>query len=69
MGCIDHEAGHNTCIQQSITYDEAMDILEWFQCINKTAKWRRPSSKPTKSDPPVNVYTCKSYDYYDTDSC
>ena len=46
-----------------------MDKMEWFQCINKTSKSRRPSSKATKSDPPVNAYTCKSYDDYDTDSC
>ena len=25
--------------------------------------------KTTESDPPVNAYTCKSYDDYDTDSC
>ena len=42
---------------------------EWFQCINKTVKLRRPSTKTTKSDLPVNVYTCKSFDNYDTDSC
>ena len=46
-----------------------MNKIEWFQCINKTSKSRRPLFKTTKSDPPVNAYTCKSYDDYDADSC
>ena len=69
MGCLDLEAGQHACIQQPKSFEEAMDKMEWFQCINKTSKSRRPSSKATKSDPPVNAYTCKSYDDYDTDSC
>ena len=69
MGCLDLEAGQHACTQQPKSFKEAMDKMEWFQCINKTTKSRRPSSKTTKSDPPVNAYTCKSYDDYDTDSC
>ena len=68
MGCLDLEAGQHACIQQPKSFKEAMDKMEWFQSINKTSKPRRPSSKTTKSDPPVNAYTCKSYDDYDTDS-
>ena len=69
MGCLDLEAGQHACIQQPKSCVEAMDKMEWFQCINETSKWRRPSSKTTKSDPPVNAYTCKSYEDHDTDSC
>ena len=69
MGCLDLEAGQHAYIQQPKLFKEAMDKMEWFQCINKTSKPRRPSSKTTKSDPSVNAYTCKSYDDYDTDSC
>ena len=69
MGCLDLEAGQHACIKQPKSFEEAMDNLEWFQCINKTSKSRRPSSKGTKSAPRVNAYTCKSYDDYDTDSC
>ena len=68
MGFLDFEAGQHACIQLPKSFKEAMDKMEWFQCINKTSKSRRPSSKTTKSDPPVNAYTCKSYDDYDTDS-
>ena len=69
MGCLELEAGQHACIQQPKSFKEAMDKMEWFQCINKTSKPRRPSLKTTKSDPSVNAYTCKSYDDYDTDSC
>ena len=69
MGCLDLEAGQHACIQQPKSFEEAMDKIEWFQCINKTSKSRRPSSKAIESDPPVNAYTCKSYDDNDTDSC
>ena len=69
MGCLDLEAGQHACTQQPKSFKEAMDKMEWFQCINKTSKSRRPSSKATKSDPPVDAYTCKSYDDYDTYSC
>ena len=69
MGCLDLEAGQHACTQQPKSFEEAMNKMEWFQCLNKTSKSRRPSSKTTKSDPPVNAYTCKSYDDYDTDSC
>ena len=69
MGCLDLEAGQHACTQQPKSFLEAMDKMEWVQCINKTSKSRRPSSKTTKSDPPVNAYTCKSYEDYDTDSC
>ena len=69
MGCLDLEAGQHACTQQPKSFVEAMDKMERFQCINKTSKSRRPSSKTTKSDPPVNAYTCKSYEDYDTDSC
>ena len=69
MGCLDLEAGQHACTQQPKSFVEAMDKMEWFQCINKTSKPRRPSLKTTKSDPLFNAYTCKSYDDYDTDSC
>ena len=69
MGCLDLEAGQHACTQQPKSFVEAMDKIEWFKCINKTSKSRCPSSKTTRSDPPVNVYTCKSYDDYETDSC
>ena len=69
MGCLDLDAGQHACIQQPKSFEEAMDKMEWFQCINKTSKSRHPSSKATESDPPVNAYTCKSYDDNDTDSC
>ena len=68
MGCLDLEAGQHACIQQPKSFKEAMYKMEWFKCINKTSKSRRPSSKTTKSDPP-DAYTYKSYDDYDTDSC
>ena len=69
MGCLDIEAGQHACIQQPKSFKEAMDKMEWFQCINKTSKPRHPSLKTSKSEPPVNAYTSKSYDGYDTDSC
>ena len=67
MGCHDLEAGQHAYIQQPKSFEEAMNKMEWFQCINKTSKSRHPSSKTTKSDPPFNAYTCKSYDDHDTD--
>ena len=69
MECLDLEAGQHPCTQQPKSFVEARDKIEWFQCINKTSKSRRLSSKITKSEPPVNAYTCKSYEDYDTDSC
>ena len=47
MGCLDLEAGQHACIQQPKAFEEAMDKMEWFQCINNTSKSRRRSSKTT----------------------
>ena len=59
--------------QQTIKYQpNQLPVLRQKPTIRNTAEpsnHKREASKTTKSDPPFNAYTCKSYDDYDTDSC
>ena len=67
MGSLDREAGQHACIQQPKTVDEAMDKMEWFRCIRKSACSRHPPQKPSKPAPPVRAYKCASYEYGEND--
>ncbi|XP_038063405.1 uncharacterized protein LOC119734121 [Patiria miniata] len=67
MGSLDKEAGQHACIQQPKTFDEAMDKMEWFRCISKSAGARHAPQKLTKSAPPVRAYKCASYEFGEND--
>ena len=36
LGCIDTEAGQHAALQKPVSISEAIDAIEWHQCIHKS---------------------------------